>query len=248
MYKHIVIEGPDRIGKSTIIKEMIKSGLVSHYFNFPRKDATNPLSSLMQNVLTIPSFHSVHPSLKALLFSVDRYQLKESLGKALDHQRPVIVGLNESFEEDRSRHEKQIILCDRYTYSNLAFQIGSGVILGLSDEELIEIGELIRYLEYDIFKMPKPDLIISFTASSDSFIIKRRESLFSEENDLNDTSAYLQLSVNRFFKSNDKGIKANNLDFWEKDVKQLIIDVTDPDNLNEFKKPDLVFNEVMDHL
>lgn len=139
--KFIVIEGLDGSGKSTQLK-MLRSYLETNninyeYLHFPRTDS--PIyGDLVSRFLRgeLGDINTVNPYLIALIYAGDRNDAKEMIHNWLAEDKLVIV--------------------DRYVYSNIAFQCAK-----LSEEkEIEELTDWILDLEYNYFKIPKPDLSI----------------------------------------------------------------------------------------
>jgi hypothetical protein len=237
MKRFIVIEGPDHIGKSSLIGKLIETGKVYSYFNFPQKTGS-PLADLMKKMLLDPSIHNTSPLFKSLLFSVDRLRAKEEL----------VSGLASS-----SHPQFPFIISDRYTYSNIAYQIGLSVLdrtpvgefgdKNISDLKEIsnEVGNLIQYVEFGIMNLPKPDLVVCLTAgNSDYFSLNRPK---REEDDLNDSSVDLQKFINRFFRSDFSSVKSFNLNYWY-DRELVVVDVLKKNSV-EFREKDDILNQVL---
>lgn len=136
-----VIEGLDGAGKSTQIKQLReffrKRGHNCEYLHFPRTDAPY-FGELIARFLRgeFGSLENVDPYLVAMLYAGDRKDAAEQIGKWL--------------------RNGTIVLLDRYTYSNIAYQCAK-----LSDE--LKQEELMRWilsLEFQHFAIPKPDLNI----------------------------------------------------------------------------------------
>ena len=134
--KLIVIEGGDGLGKSTqysLIEDMlIKEGYEVSTYDFPHK-VGNPLSDLIGDFLN-GKHGQVEPEFLSLAFAADRYISKDPINGSLE--------------------SGAIVLCDRYILSNIAFQTSKLIDIDRS-EKLVE---LIQWLEYEIYKLPKPDL------------------------------------------------------------------------------------------
>ena len=135
----IVLEGLDGAGKSTQLKMLCnfleESGKKLKYLHFPRYDV-QPFGGLISNFLKgeYGANESVHPQLVALLFAEDRHAAAEQIN----------AWFNEGYT----------VVLDRYVYSNIACQTAK-----LPDrEKALELREWIFNLEYDVFKIPKPDL------------------------------------------------------------------------------------------
>lgn len=137
----IVIEGVDGAGKSTQIKLLqeffSKLGYRNEYLHFPRTDAPY-FGELIARFLRgeFGSLDQVDPYLVAMLYAGDRKDASDQLKNWL--------------------REGKIVLLDRYTYSNIAYQCAK-----LNDR--IEQDKLMNWileLEFNHFGIPRPDLNI----------------------------------------------------------------------------------------
>ncbi len=137
----IVIEGLDGSGKSTqleLLKQYLKSiNKEFEYIHFPTTDSPifgDLISRFLRGELG--SLKQVNPYLVALLFAGDRYNMAEKIKKWLS--------------------EGKVVINDRYVYSNIGFQCAK-----LDNEkDSRELFDWIFDLEYNYFKIPKPDLSI----------------------------------------------------------------------------------------
>lgn len=135
----IVLEGLDGAGKSTqvkLLKEYIQSkGKQLRYLHFPRFDAP-VYGDLIAKFLRgdFGAINQVHPQLVALLFAEDRRDaaalIREWLGNG------------------------DVVLLDRYVYSNIAYQCSKIKDKAESDA----LREWIFNLEYNTYDIPKPDV------------------------------------------------------------------------------------------
>jgi dTMP kinase len=139
--KLFVIEGVDGAGKSTQIKLLkdffLNRGYKCEYLHFPRTE-TPYFGELITRFLRgeFGSLNEVDPYLVAMLYAGDRKDASELIGSWLK--------------------EGKIVLLDRYTYSNIAYQCAK-----LQDQSAQE--ELMRWildLEFKHFSIPQPDLNI----------------------------------------------------------------------------------------
>lgn len=137
----IVIEGLDGSGKSTqvgMVSEYISKNLGRslRYLHFPRFDAP-VVGEMIARFLRgeFGGIDQVHPMIVALLFAEDRRDAASDIRKWLS--------------------EGDVVLLDRYVYSNIAFQCAK-----LEGKEAGELAEWIRKTEYSDFGIPKPDLNI----------------------------------------------------------------------------------------
>jgi dTMP kinase len=137
----IVIEGLDGSGKSTQVgmlrKYLTETGIPFNYLHFPRTEAPF-FGELVARFLRgeLGEINQVHPRLVALIYAGDRMDA----GKQI---RDWMAGDN-------------LVLVDRYTYSNIAYQCAK--IDDPTGRE--QLAGWIRDLEFGHFKIPKPDLSI----------------------------------------------------------------------------------------
>lgn len=139
--KFIVIEGLDGSGKSTQLKKL-KSYLTDHsihfqYLHFPRTDS-KIYGDLIAKFLRgeLGDIKTVNPYLIALIYAGDRNDAKQTINNWLN--------------------DGQLVLVDRYVYSNIAFQCAK---LNNQDDRS-NLSDWIKELEYNYFKIPKPALNI----------------------------------------------------------------------------------------
>ena len=139
--KLFVVEGVDGAGKSTQIK-LLKDyftlkGFKSEYLHFPRTDKPF-FGELIARFLRgeFGSLKEVDPWLVAMLYAGDRKDASATIGKWLN--------------------DGKVVLLDRYTYSNIAYQCAK-LKDPASQEKLMH---WILSLEFSHFAIPKPDLNI----------------------------------------------------------------------------------------
>ncbi|MGB9745808.1 MAG: dTMP kinase [Bacteroidales bacterium] len=150
--KFLVMEGLDGSGKSTqvqLLREYFEANNIRYQFlHFPRTESPY-FGELIAMFLRgdLGSLHEVHPKLVAMLYAGDRYnasgQINEWLGKGY------------------------FVLADRYMHSNIAYQCAKIT----SPEEQRQLGEWIRKLEYEYWKIPVPDRVVYLNVPFD--FIKR---------------------------------------------------------------------------
>jgi thymidylate kinase len=139
--KLFVIEGVDGAGKSTQIKLLRDffsgKGYKCEYLHFPRTESPY-FGELIARFLRgeFGTISDVDPYLVAMLYAGDRNDASGMIRNWLN--------------------EGKIVLLDRYTYSNIAYQCAK------LDEEQAQkrLMEWILSLEFDHFSIPKPDLNI----------------------------------------------------------------------------------------
>lgn len=137
--KLFVIEGVDGSGKSTqlklLSKYLFRNGYSCEFLHFPRTGAPY-FGELIARFLRgeFGSLNDVDPYLVALLYAGDRRDASEKIRGWLD--------------------DKKIVLLDRYTYSNIAYQCAK------IDDQIAQdkLMKWILTLEFDHFGIPKPDV------------------------------------------------------------------------------------------
>jgi dTMP kinase len=139
--KLLVIEGVDGAGKSTQIKMLrdffSKKGYNCEYLHFPRTE-TPYFGELIGRFLKgeFGSLNVVDPYLVAMLYAGDRKDASVMICNWLK--------------------EGKIVLLDRYTYSNIAYQCAKLQEITAQDKLM----NWILSLEFNHFAIPKPDLNI----------------------------------------------------------------------------------------
>jgi dTMP kinase len=139
--KLFVIEGVDGAGKSTQIKLLkdffSKKGYTCEYLHFPRTEAPY-FGELIARFLRgeFGSLNDVDPYLVAMIYAGDRRDASDQIREWLSNGK--------------------VVLLDRYTYSNIAYQCAKF-------QETAAQEELMRWilsLEFEHFAIPQPDLNI----------------------------------------------------------------------------------------
>jgi dTMP kinase len=139
--KLFVIEGVDGAGKSTqirLLKDFFsEKGYNSEYLHFPRTE-TPYFGELIARFLRgeFGSLNEVDPYLVAMLYAGDRKDASTIINSWLK--------------------EGKIVLLDRYTYSNIAYQCAK--LKNKPDQN--KLMHWILSLEFNHFAIPKPDLNI----------------------------------------------------------------------------------------
>lgn len=190
----IVIEGLDGAGKSTQINRlneyMVARGHRCRQLHFPRTDSSI-YGELIARFLRgeLGDIHQVNPYLVALIYAGDRLDFKPTLEKWLN--------------------DGEMVLLDRYVYSNLAYQCAK-----ISDmEENRALREWILHLEFEYNGLPKPDLNIFLDVP---FMFTRQKLM---DNRAGDGRQYLQ---------GKRDIHEADLAFQE-NVRQLYLSMSDMD-------------------
>ena len=193
--KLFVIEGVDGAGKSTQIKLLreffSRKGFACEYMHFPRTEAPY-FGELIARFLRgeFGTLNDVDPYLVAMLYAGDR---KDAAS--------IIKGWLTS---------GQIVLLDRYTYSNIAYQCAK-----LHGEKLQDdLMKWILNLEFEHFAIPKPDLNI-FLDVPFAFTEKKLQ-----DSRTGDDRSYLK---------GTKDIHEESMDF-QRNVREMYLRVAKSDN------------------
>lgn len=189
MKRFIVIEGLDGAGKSTQIKllnQVLTERQIAHqYLHFPQTDqiAESPVfGEMVANFLKgeYGQVNEVNPYLVALLYAGDRHNAKAKINHWLAQQ--------------------QMVILDRYVYSNIAFQ-------GAKCQTLAEKHKLKQWifnLEYQYYQIPQPTLAL-FLHMNFQFIQQRLQetrqgaerNYLSGKVDIHESSLELQQQVEK---------------------------------------------------
>lgn len=136
----IVIEGIDGSGKGTQAKALTdrlsEAGRRVELLSFPRYQETlfgQAIGDFLNG--RFGQLNEVHPFLASVLYAADRYESKAVLLGAVERSEAVI--------------------CDRYVPSNLAHQGAK-----LSGVERAELLQTIQRIEFEIFALPQPKLVV----------------------------------------------------------------------------------------
>lgn len=139
--KFIVIDGIDGSGKATQVKllegRLKKNKIKVKTIDFPRY-YNNFFGKLIGNYLsgTYGDFIKVDPRLASVLYAADRFESSGQISKWLD--------------------DGYVVIADRYVSAN---QIHQGGKID-NRKERKEFLQWLEKMEYGVFKLPKPDLVI----------------------------------------------------------------------------------------
>lgn len=220
----IVIEGLDGAGKSTQVELLNKylesKSKKSEFIHFPTADSEifgDMISRFLRG--EFGGLSQVNPYLVALMFAGDRYNLSTSIRRWLD--------------------EGKLVINDRYVYSNIGFQCAKLK----SQEEADKLFDWIFNLEYNYFKIPKPDLSI-FLDVPFSFTKKR----LTERRDGKDRE-YLQgkTDIHEADLNFQKNVRETYLKAVQRDDDFIKIDCTDSRGqmLAPEKISEMITNEIV---
>jgi dTMP kinase len=193
--KLFVVEGVDGAGKSTQIKLLIEyfsgKGYSCEYLHFPRTEAPF-FGELIARFLRgeFGTLNEVNPWLVAMLYAGDRKDAADLI--------------------DRWLQKGSIVLLDRYTYSNIAYQCAK---LNESAEQE-KLMKWILDLEFKHFGIPYPDLNIFLDVP---FSFTEKKLLSSRRGD------------DRSYLNGTKDIHEGSLAFQGK-VREMYLRVADSDN------------------
>jgi dTMP kinase len=185
----LAVEGVDGSGKTTQVKLLDAAlqarGLTTFPVSFPRY-GDSVFGELIRRFLQGDSgdVDAVDPYLVALMFAADRSSEAPRLREALD--------------------EGRVVICDRYFYSNLAYQ--GAKLSGAAEVE--HFGQWLRELEYGRWAIPQPTLSIYLDVHQDergARLASRNASGGNETgsvpNDIHERDVSLQARVERFFRA-----------------------------------------------
>ncbi len=169
--KFLVIEGNDGSGKKTqldmLSDHLKKEGRLVEVIDFP--DYNSFYGKLIKKYLDGEFGNNVNPYLIALAYANDRLAKKEQIDKWLS------VG--------------KIVLCNRYVASNKAHQ----AIKLKTPEEMQQFVKWIDEMEYDVNKLPRPDITIYLYVPSDIAIslIQQRAEKNKVKTDIHEILPYM---------------------------------------------------------
>lgn len=138
--KLIVLDGNDGSGKATQARELVKrlraEGHMVETIDFPQYDS-NFFGQLIADAQCgdYGDWVGMDPHLTSVFYAADRNESKEKITSWLESGAIVIV--------------------DRYTSASQIHQAGKA-----GKDKRIEIADWIEKLEFEVFKLPQPDLVI----------------------------------------------------------------------------------------
>lgn len=146
--KLIVIEGTDNSGKATqtalLVERLVRKGMKVGTMDFPRYTQNTFGKLIKESLMGLHGdFLQKDPRVASVLYAADRFEAKEELTSLL--------------------YENDIVVLDRYVSANMLHH-------GAKIADLTERQDFLAWLEhveYEIFKIPKPDATIMLSISSD---------------------------------------------------------------------------------
>ncbi len=160
----IAVEGIDGSGKGTqsqlLVDRLKKDGITTGFLSFPQYESTE-FGRRIGDFLNgrFGDLDQVSPFLASLLYAGDRFESRERLKELLD--------------------ANDIVVLDRYVPSNVAHQ-GAKV----SGDERQEIINWIHHVEYTLFQLPTPDLVILLDLPADQaqqLIQKKQQRTYTDK-------------------------------------------------------------------
>lgn len=220
----IVLEGLDGAGKSTQIKKLremfAEQGIPSEYIHFPRFDAPY-FGDMIARFLRgeFGSVDQVDPYIVAMLYAEDRRDAAT-----------LIRGWME---------QGKVVIADRYVYSNIGYQCAK--VESASKRE--ELKQWIFSLEYDYFKIPRPDvslfLDVPFAFTERKLLAEVREGddreYLNGRKDIHEQSMDLQRKVRQVY-----------LDAAQVDENMHIVDCSTAEG--EMASPEIIFQRVRERV
>ncbi len=174
----LAIEGIDGSGKGTqavrLCERLANSGASLELFSFPRYEQTlfgKSIADFLNG--RFGGLPSVSPFLVAPLYAGDRFESRDLLLESIQ--------------------SNDVVICDRYVPSNIAHQAAK-----LEVNEREELIAWIQKIEYDIYQLPKPDLVVLldiWVKQAQHLILSKRSRTYTDKSvDLHEADgAYLQV-------------------------------------------------------
>ncbi len=179
----VALEGIDGSGKGTqaeaLQRMFLSEGRTVERLGFPRYEETffgQRIGDFLNG--RFGSLNEVPPFFASLLYAGDRLESKAVLDEALQN------------------HE--IVILDRYVPSNIAHQAAK-----LTGQERDELIQWIEYVEYDLYRLPRPDRVILFdlpeTVSRQLVARKAARGYTDQEADLQEADSGYQAAVRALY-------------------------------------------------
>ena len=213
----VVIEGIDGSGKGTqsarLRDRLLARGLRAGLMSFPRYDATffgQRIGDFLNG--RFGQLNEVDPFLASLLYAGDRLESKVELLRVLS--------------------ESDVLILDRYVPSNIAHQAGKQ-----TGEARRELAGWIEKIEYDLFGLPRPDLVVLLDTPaevSQELIARKAQRTYTKQAaDMQEAdtgylsrvrSAYCELAAERDWSIvsvvNERGLR--EMDDITREIEQLV--------------------------
>ena len=172
--KLIVFDGPDGSGKATqtklLVKRLKENGIRVRTLDFPQY-ASNFFGKLLYECLhgKQKGFSMLDPHITSVLYAADRFESKKTIEQWL--------------------HDGYTVILDRYVSANQIHQGGK-----ISDvRKRTKFLSWLDMMEYDIFSIPRPDLVVYLSMPVEfSLDLLRRE---KESDSVESDRTYLENSA-----------------------------------------------------
>ena len=208
----IAIEGIDGSGKGTQAQRLYErfsaSGTRSALLSFPRYSETlfgKAIGDFLNG--RFGTLDEVSPFLASLLYAGDRFESRDFLLETLN--------------------ENEVVILDRYTASNIAHQ-GSK----LEGEERRELVDWIRRIEYEIYQLPRPDLVVLLdlpvVEAQQLIATKQARSYTDKAADLQETdTSYLEGVRNVYLELAEEESNWCKIDCWQRNAIRSIEEISE---------------------
>lgn len=197
--KLIAIEGIDGSGKGTqarlLVDALRQRSIPVSFFCFPQYGHSffgQEVGKYLHG--EYGGLESVNPKFSALLYALDRYQARDAMLTSL--------------------RRGDIVVCDRYTSSNMAHQSARAAA-----SEMESVANWISHVEHDILGLPKADLtvLLQATVEQSQRLVgnKEKRSYTDKSHDLQEASpTHLALALAQFLHlaERDEWVIVNCLD------------------------------------
>lgn len=170
MCKIISIEGIDGSGKETqakLLKERLNNlGWEAEVYSFPNYDSNSFAIKGIREILD----GSIEKYRKDFMDNTYAISSIYALDRFLSIEK--ILGKNKN-----NKDNKRIVIFDRYVESNMCYQSAKMYKKNIDKKDILQRAKWIYDLEYNRFKLPKPDLtlFINISAESSEKLRKNRE-------------------------------------------------------------------------
>ena len=208
----IAIEGIDGSGKGTqaqrLYEQFSASGKTAALMSFPRYTETlfgKAIGDFLNG--RFGTLNEVSPFLASLLYAGDRFESRDFLLQTLN--------------------DNEVVILDRYTASNIAHQ-GSK----FDGEERRELVDWIRRIEYEIYQLPRPDLVVLLDLpvleAQQLIAIKQARSYTDKPADLQEAdTAYLEGVRNVYLELAGEESNWCKIDCWRNNAIRSIEEIGD---------------------
>lgn len=172
----VAVEGIDGVGKSTLVSELARrlsdAGTGVEVVDFPVYDEPT-FGPLIGRFLRgeLGGHSTIDPHILAMLFAGNRAALRDDIAVM--------------------REAGRIVLCDRWVYSNIAFQGAK-----LDDCEWEPFVAWVERVEYDLFSLPRADLTVWLDLPTAARSVNRAERAYlNGAVDVHESNSQLQTEV-----------------------------------------------------